>query len=47
MYITEQYIPVPSAATAVTNIYKNFHKDGMNFDPARALNRLRARVDHP
>ena len=30
MYITDQYIPVPPAATSVTDIYKNFHKDGMN-----------------
>jgi prepilin-type processing-associated H-X9-DG protein len=30
MYITDQYIPDPPAGTAVTDIYKNFHKDGMN-----------------
>jgi prepilin-type processing-associated H-X9-DG protein len=30
MYLTDQFIPVPPAAVAVTDIYKNFHKDGMN-----------------
>jgi prepilin-type processing-associated H-X9-DG protein len=30
MYITDQYAPVPPATQAVTDIYKNFHKEGMN-----------------
>jgi prepilin-type N-terminal cleavage/methylation domain-containing protein/prepilin-type processing-associated H-X9-DG protein len=30
MYITDQYVPVPPATSAVTDIYKNFHKEGMN-----------------
>jgi prepilin-type processing-associated H-X9-DG protein len=30
MYISDQFIPVPPGTTAVTDIYKNFHKDGAN-----------------
>jgi prepilin-type processing-associated H-X9-DG protein len=30
MYITDQYIPAPPAAASVTDVYKNFHPDGMN-----------------
>jgi prepilin-type N-terminal cleavage/methylation domain-containing protein/prepilin-type processing-associated H-X9-DG protein len=30
MYLADQYIPVPPATTAITDIYKNFHKDGLN-----------------
>lgn len=30
MYITDQYIPAPPADASVTDVYKNFHKDGMN-----------------
>jgi prepilin-type processing-associated H-X9-DG protein/prepilin-type N-terminal cleavage/methylation domain-containing protein len=30
MLWTDQFIPVPPAATSVTDLYKNFHKNGMN-----------------
>jgi prepilin-type N-terminal cleavage/methylation domain-containing protein/prepilin-type processing-associated H-X9-DG protein len=30
MYWTDQYIPAPPANASITDIYKNFHKDGMN-----------------
>jgi prepilin-type N-terminal cleavage/methylation domain-containing protein/prepilin-type processing-associated H-X9-DG protein len=30
MYWSDQYIPVPPADSTITNIYKNFHKDGLN-----------------
>jgi prepilin-type N-terminal cleavage/methylation domain-containing protein/prepilin-type processing-associated H-X9-DG protein len=30
MWMTDQYIPVPPALPAVSDIYKSFHKDGLN-----------------
>jgi prepilin-type processing-associated H-X9-DG protein/prepilin-type N-terminal cleavage/methylation domain-containing protein len=30
IYWTDQYVPVPPANNTITDIYKNFHKDGMN-----------------
>jgi len=30
MWLTDQYIPVPPALPAVSDIYKSFHKDGTN-----------------
>jgi prepilin-type processing-associated H-X9-DG protein/prepilin-type N-terminal cleavage/methylation domain-containing protein len=30
MYWSDQFIPVPPADSSITNIYKNFHKNGMN-----------------
>jgi prepilin-type processing-associated H-X9-DG protein/prepilin-type N-terminal cleavage/methylation domain-containing protein len=30
MYWSDQYVPVPPADSTITNIYKNFHKDGLN-----------------
>jgi prepilin-type processing-associated H-X9-DG protein len=30
MYVSCQYIPVPPADNTITDIYKNFHKDGLN-----------------
>jgi prepilin-type N-terminal cleavage/methylation domain-containing protein/prepilin-type processing-associated H-X9-DG protein len=30
MYMADQYVPVPPGAPSVTDIYKNFHKDGLN-----------------
>ncbi|MGB7158267.1 MAG: prepilin-type N-terminal cleavage/methylation domain-containing protein [Tepidisphaeraceae bacterium] len=30
MFMADQYIPVPPATSAVTDVFKNFHKQGMN-----------------
>jgi prepilin-type processing-associated H-X9-DG protein len=30
MFWTDQYIPVPPADNTITDLFKNFHKDGMN-----------------